>query len=218
MPRCTPTRTEISKPKPLLYPFAQFRDFPGDVETRLHSAVHVVLVSERMAEHGEQAVALRREDVPFILVDDFRDVVAIAADHGEVDLGLDPGGQRSRVDDVGEHDCQPAELVASCRRGEKIFGFGVAAVDCQHLRRELLRGGGVAPVEGLNCPVEQFFDCGVTHPACSQVDDHRIFGGRTDTTVRYGADLPPIGAASEAWPNTQIWSCVAGGFSCGGSK
>jgi hypothetical protein len=111
-----------------------------------------------MAEHCKQPVTLRREDVPFILIDDLGDVVAVAADHREVDLGLYSCGQRSRIDDVSEHDRQPAEFVASCRRGEEVFRFGVAAVDCQHLRGELLRAGAIAPIEGLNCPVEQFFD------------------------------------------------------------
>ena len=55
-------------------PLAERGHFPGDVETGLHRASHVVLMCFGMAEHGEQPVTLNGEDMALVAVDDLIDL------------------------------------------------------------------------------------------------------------------------------------------------
>jgi hypothetical protein len=55
-------------------------------------------------------------------------------------------------------DRQAADLTTTARGGEQVFGFGVVAVDGQHLPGQRRRGGTVTPVDGGHCPIEQLIN------------------------------------------------------------
>ena len=153
-----PTRTLDAEAEPAPHQFAELGDGAGDVEAGLNRPLDVVLVGLRMAEKGQQPVALRRTDVALVLPDESQHVVAITADHRAVDLGLDPGGQCRGVDEIGEHDCQTTDFAVLGRRGQQVLGFGVALIECEHLFGQHIGGGAVTRVDGLESLVQQFVD------------------------------------------------------------
>ena len=148
----------MSNPKRLSHPLAQRGDLAGDVESGVHRTVCVVLVGLGMAEHCEQAVALGGTEMALVVVDDLEYLVAIPPDHRAVDLDVDAGGQRCRIDQIGEEDCQAPDLTVIAWGGEQFLGFGVTAVDGEHLPGERV---GRLPVSAVDCPyraIEKFVD------------------------------------------------------------
>ena len=140
------------------HPAAQRGDGAGDVEPGVHRTVRVVLVGRGMTEHREQPVALGGADVALVMVDESGDLVAITTDHGAVDLHVDAGRQRSRIDQIGEEHCQAADFTVTTWSGEQILRFGVAAVDGEHLSGERVCRLPVSTVDGVDRAVEQLVD------------------------------------------------------------
>ena len=111
-----------------------------------------------MAEHCEQAVALRRTEMALVVVDDLEYLVAVPPDHRAVDLDVDARGQRRRIDQVREEDGQAPDLTVIAWGGEQFFGFGVTAVDGEHLPGERV---GRFPIAEVDCPyraIQKFID------------------------------------------------------------
>jgi hypothetical protein len=141
------------------------RHLARDLKPRRGRPAGVVLMGDGIAEHRQQAIALRRSDMAFVTLHDFRYPLAITSDHQPIALRLDPRGELGGVHQIGEHDCQPPDLTTRIARdeqivGEQSLGLGVRAVDGQHLARE---GGGtrtITAVDRRHRPIQQFVDPG----------------------------------------------------------
>jgi hypothetical protein len=111
-----------------------------------------------VAEHHQQSVTLNRADMALISIDDPAHLTPVAPDQGVIRLRFQTGGQRRRVDEVGEHDCQSADFTVSSRRAEQVLCLWVALVDRKNLPGQRGRGGTVALVDGPHRAVQQFID------------------------------------------------------------
>ncbi len=76
----------------------------GDLQARQHGAADVVLVCSRIPEYRQQPVALGRTDMALKAVRDLQHQVAIAPNQRPVRLGLHPGGQHRRIDQIREQN------------------------------------------------------------------------------------------------------------------
>jgi hypothetical protein len=101
--------------------------------------------------------------VSLVAVDDFTDLLVVSPDDGAINLGIDAGGQRGGIDQVGEQDRQATDLPAVAGGGQQFFGVGVAAVDREHLSGQSVGCGPIASVDCLHCAVEQLIDRGLGH-------------------------------------------------------
>ena len=140
--------------------FVQLRDVLADLEPRADSAMCVVLVRHGVAEDRQQAVTLDRRDVPFVCIDGPAHMLLVPAHDRSVRLRVDLGRQRRGIDQIGEHDCQAADLAMVDGWGEQILGVRVGPVGRQHLTCQRVGGFAVSLADRLDGPVDELVDIG----------------------------------------------------------
>jgi hypothetical protein len=128
----------------------------GDLEASLHSAMDVVLMGARVTEYRQQPISLRRADVPFKTVNRSQDLFAVAAHQRVVGLGLHPGGEHRRIDQIGEQDRQSPDLAAIAANSQQILGVDVVTVDRQRPPRQCRRGRPITAVDRRDRLIQQF--------------------------------------------------------------
>jgi hypothetical protein len=111
-----------------------------------------------VAEHRQQSVALDGSDMTLVPIDDLAHLIAVAVDQRVIRLRFQAGGQRRRVDKVGEKNCQAPDFAVASRRGKQILGVGVAAVDRQDLPGQRRGRRAVSLVDGPHRAVQQVVD------------------------------------------------------------
>jgi hypothetical protein len=94
-----------------------------DVESRLHGAARVVLVGLRIAEVDEQAIAQVLRNLAFEAANDLGAAALVLSHDRARVLGIEPGGQRRRSDQITEHH---GELTALALGGELRYEDGLA--------------------------------------------------------------------------------------------
>jgi hypothetical protein len=104
---------------------AKGADAADDVERGAHGAFGIVLVGDRVAEIGQDAVAQEAGDVAAVARDRLAAELAIDAHQLEQVFRVEPLTEARRADEVHEHDCQWAMLARS-RGRDRERGAGCA--------------------------------------------------------------------------------------------
>ena len=117
----------------------------GDVQSRMDRTRRIVLVRAGKAEGRQNPVAKEFRDKAVIARQHARAGVLIGMEDLTHVLGIEPGRQRGRADEIAEHDGELAPLggVGAGRRG----GRGIQRLDCGHDLAPMADGGDAEILE-----------------------------------------------------------------------